>query len=112
MVDAALLAIIFLIYLYASLTHAISQIYWFPVLLIIGLFLTRIVFTDGGERHVTFVRSVVFYLLAVGIVLLRYRVLGYSINPIALLLLVFALVGSVYLIGYIWEQRRTSEGVD
>lgn len=111
-VDAALLAIIFLIYLYASLTHAISQIYWFPVLLIIGLFLTRIVFTDGGERHVTFVRSVVFYLLAVGIVLLRYRVLGYSINPIALLLLVFALVGSVYLIGYIWEQRRTSEGVD
>lgn len=52
-VDTVLAVVIFLIYLYASLAYSISQIYWLPVLLIIGLLLTRIVFIDGGERRIT-----------------------------------------------------------
>jgi len=105
--DAALLAIIFLIYLYAS---SISQIYWLPVLIVIGLFLTRIVFTDGGVQHVTVARSVIFYLIVAMIFLLRYLALGYPIVP---LLQAFVLIGIVsFPILYIWERRRTQEGTD
>lgn len=108
--DAALLAIIFLIYLYASLAYSISQIYWLPVLIVIGLFLTRIVFTDGGVQHVTVARSVIFYLIVAMIFLLRYLALGYPIVP---LLQAFVLIGIVsFPILYIWERRRTQEGTD
>ena len=46
--DGVLAVAIFLIYLYASRAYSINQILWLPVLLIIGMFLARIVFTDGG----------------------------------------------------------------
>ncbi|MDD4568427.1 MAG: hypothetical protein PHU37_11045 [Methanoculleus chikugoensis] len=108
--DAILLAIIFLIYLYASLAYSISQIYWLPVLIVIGLFLARIVFTDGGVQHVTVARSVIFYLIVAMIFLLRYLALGYPIVP---LLQAFVLIGIVsFPILYIWERRRTPEGTD
>ena len=44
-VDAVLAVVIFLIYLYASRAYSINQVLWLPVLLIIGMFLARIVFT-------------------------------------------------------------------
>jgi hypothetical protein len=110
MIDAVLLAIIFLIYLYTSLAYSISQIYWLPVLIVISLFLTRIVFTDGGVQRVTVARSVVFYLIVAMIFLLRYLALGYPIVP---LLQVIVLIGVVsFPILYIWERRRTPEGTD
>ncbi|HQD24022.1 MAG TPA: hypothetical protein PLU40_03250 [Methanoculleus sp.] len=110
MTDAALLVTIFLIYSYASLAYSINQIFWLPVLVILGLLLTRIVFIDGGERHITFARSAIFYLGATGIVLLRYLVLGYPVLP---LLQAIALVGIVaFPILYIWERRRAPEGAD
>jgi hypothetical protein len=110
MIDAVLLALIFLIYLYASLAYSISQIYWLPVLIVIGLFLTRIVFTDGGVQRVTVARSVVFYLIVAMIFLLRYLALGYPIVP---LLQAIVLIGVVsFPILYIWERRRTQEGTD
>lgn len=109
-VDAVLVVTIFLIYLYASFAYSISQIYWLPVLILIGLFLARIVFTDGGERRVNLARSVVFYLGAAGIVLLRYLALGY---PVISLLQAIALVGIItFPILYIWERRRTPKGKD
>jgi len=108
--DAALAVVIFLIYLYASLAYSINQVFWLPVLVIIGLLLARIVFTDGGERRVTFARSAVFYLIAAGIFLLRYLALGYPVLP---LLQGIALVGIItFPILYIWERRRTPEGTD
>ncbi len=107
-IDTVLLVTVFLIYLYASLTYSINQASWLPVLVVIGLLLTRIVFTDGGERRVTLVRSVVFYLIAAGIVLLRYAVLEYPVTP---LLQGIALVGIItFPILYIWDRRRTSKG--
>jgi peptidoglycan biosynthesis protein MviN/MurJ (putative lipid II flippase) len=109
-VDTVLAVVIFLIYLYASLAYSISQIYWLPVLLIIGLLLTRIVFIDGGERRITLVRSVVFYLIVAAIVVLRYLALGYPVVP---LLQAIVLVGIVaFPILYIWERRSAQEGKD
>ena len=107
-VDTVLAVVIFLIYLYASLAYSISQIYWLPVLLIIGLLLTRIVFIDGGERRITLVRSVVFYLIVAAIVVLRYLALGYPVVP---LLQAIVLVGIVaFPILYIWERRSAPKG--
>jgi hypothetical protein len=102
--DGVLLVTIFLIYLYASRAYSINQVLWLPVLLIIGMFLARIVFTDGGEHRVTFARSVVFYLLAAGIVLLRYLVLGYPVIPTLQGIILVGII--VYPILYIWERRR------
>ena len=108
--DATLLVMIFLIYLYASLAYSISQVYWLPVLIIVGILLARIVFTDGGVQRVTVARSFVFYLIVAGILLLRYVVLGYPVTP---LLQAIALVGIVtFPILYIWERRRTTEETD
>ena len=108
--DAALAVVIFLIYLYASLAYSINQVFWLPVLVIIGLLLARIVFTDDGERRVTFARSAVFYLIAAGIFLLRYAVLEYPVLP---LFQGIALVGIItFPILYIWERRRIPEGTD
>jgi len=107
-VDATLLVIVFLIYLYASLAYSISQVYWLPVLIIISLFLARIVFIDGGEQRVTVTRLVVFYLITAGFLCLRYAVLGYPVTP---LLQAVVLIGIVsFPILYIWERRRTPEG--
>ena len=109
-VDAFLVVMIFLIYLYASFAYSINQIFWLPILVIIGLLLMRIVFTDGGERRVNLARSVVFYLGAAGIVLLRYLALGY---PVISLLQAIVLVGIItFPILYIWERRRTPKGKD
>lgn len=80
-VDAILVVTIFLIYLYASLADSINQALWLPVLVIIGLLLTRIVFTDGGERRITPARSVVFYLIVAGVLILRYLILEYPVVP-------------------------------
>ncbi|MDI3507657.1 MAG: hypothetical protein PWQ69_1637 [Methanomicrobiaceae archaeon] len=109
-VDAFLVVTIFLIYLYASFAYSISQIYWLPVLILIGLFLARIIFTDGGERRVTLARLVVFYLIAAAILVLRYLALGYLVLP---LLQAIVLVGIItFPILYIWERRRTPKGKD
>lgn len=108
--DAVLAVVIFLIYLYASRASSINQVFWLPVLVIIGLLLTRIVFTDGGEHRVTLVRLVVFYLIAAAILVLRYLALGYLVLP---LLQAIALVGIItFPILYIWERRRTPKGTD
>lgn len=109
-VDAFLVVTIFLIYLYASFAYSISQIYWLPVLILIGLFLARIIFTDGGERRVTLARLVVFYLIAAAILVLRYLALGYLVLP---LLQAIVLVGIItFPILYIWERRSAPEGND
>ena len=106
--DAVLAVVIFLIYLYTSLAYSINQAFWLPVLVIIGLLLTRIVFIDGGERRITFGRSVIFYLGAAGIVLLRSAVLEYPVLP---LLEAIALVGVIsFPVLYIWDRRRTPKG--
>jgi hypothetical protein len=90
--------------------HSIDQIFWLPVLVIIGLLLTRIVFIDGGERRITLARSVVFYLIAAGIVLLRHLVLG---NPVVPLFQAIALVGIVSFAAlHIRERRRIPKGTD
>ena len=108
--DAVLAVVIFLIYLYASHAYSINQVFWLPVLVIIGLLLTRIIFTDGGERRITLARSVVFYLLAAGSVLLRHLALGYPILP---LLRGIVLVGIVaFPILYVWERRSAPKGKD
>ena len=109
-VDIALLVTVFLIYLYASLAYSINQILWLPVLLIIALLLTRIVFTDGGEHRVTLARVVVFYLGAAAIIVLRHLALGYPVLPH---LQGIALIGVVtFPLLYIWERWRTPEGTD
>ena len=109
-VDATLLVIIFLIYLYASFTYSISQICWFPVLLIVSMFLTRIVFTDGGERRVTFARGLTFYLGAAGFILLRRLVLGYPVIPT---LQGVILVGVItFPLLYLWTRQHAPEGMD
>ncbi|KUK68400.1 MAG: Uncharacterized protein XE11_2468 [Methanomicrobiales archaeon 53_19] len=108
--DAVLAVVIFLIYLYASLAYSINQVFWLPVLVIIGLLLTRIVFIDAGERRVTLARSVVFYLIAAAIVVLRYLALGYPVVP---LLQAIVLIGVVsFPILYIWERRSAPKGKD
>ncbi|WP_286680966.1 hypothetical protein [Methanoculleus sp. DTU007] len=109
-VDAVLAVAIFLIYIYASLAYSINQIFWLPVLVILGLLLTRIVFIDAGERRVTLARSVVFYLIAAAIVVLRYLALGYPVVP---LLQAIVLIGIVsFPILYIWERRSAPKGKD
>jgi len=108
--DAVLAVVIFLIYLYASRAYSINQVFWLPVLVIIGLLLTRIVFIDGGERRITFARSVVFYLIVAMIVLLRYLALGYPVVP---LLQAIVLVGIiVFPILYVWKRRSAPKGKD
>ncbi|MCK8519676.1 hypothetical protein [Methanoculleus sp. 7T] len=108
--DAVLAVVIFLIYLYASLAYSINQVFWLPVLVIIGLLLTRIVFIDAGERRVTLARSVVFYLIAAAIVVLRYLALGYPVVP---LLQAIVLIGVVsFPILYVWERRSAPKGKD
>ncbi len=109
-VDAILVVTIFLIYLYASLADSISQVLWLPILIIIVILLTRIVFTDGGERSITLARSLVFYLIVAGVLLLRYLILGYPTVP---LLQALALVGIVsFPILYIRERRSAPKGTD
>jgi Ca2+/Na+ antiporter len=108
--DAVLAVVIFLIYLYASLAYSINQVFWLPVLVIIGLLLTRIVFIDAGERRVTLARSVVFYLMAAAIIVLRYLALGYPVVP---LFQAIVLVGIVaFPILYVWERRSAPKGKD
>jgi Flp pilus assembly protein TadB len=108
--DAFLVVTIFLIYLYASFAYSISQIYWLPVLILIGLFLARIVFTDGGEHRVTLARLVVFYLIAAAIIVLRYLALRYLVFP---LLQAIVLIGVVsFPILYVWERRSAPKGKD
>lgn len=80
--DAILAVVIFLIYIYASLAYSINQVFWLLIIVLLGLLLTRIVFIDGGERRITFARSVVFYLIVAMIVLLRYLALGYPVVPL------------------------------
>jgi hypothetical protein len=109
-VDAALLAIVFLIYLYTSLAYSISQIYWFPVLLIIAMFLARVVFTDSGERRVTFARGFIFYLGAAGFVLLRRLALGYPVIPTLQGVILVGIIAFLPL--YIWTRRHASEGME
>ncbi len=109
-VDAVLAVVIFLIYIYASFAYSINQVFWLPILVIIGLLLTRIVFIDAGERRVTLARSVVFYLIAAAILVLRYLALRYPVVP---LLQAIALVGIItFPILYIWERRSAPEGND
>ncbi len=109
-VDAVLIAVILLIYLYASLASSISQAFWFPVLVVLGILLARIVFIDGGERRFNLARSVVFYAIASAILLLRYLVLGYPALP---LLQAIVLVGiASFPVLYLWERRRAPGGVD
>ncbi len=108
--DAALLIIVFLIYLYASLAYSIDQISWLFAIIIIGGLLARIVFTDGGEQRVTLARSVVFYLLAAGFVLLRHLALGYPVIPTLQGVILIGIV--VFPILYLWERRRAPEGAD
>jgi hypothetical protein len=103
-VDAVLAVVIFLIYLYASRAYSINQVLWLPVLLIIGMFLARIVFTDGGEHRITLTRSVVFYLRAAGIVLLRRLALGYPVIPTLQGVILVGIIA--YPILYVWERRR------
>ena len=108
--DAILAVVIFLIYIYASLAYSINQVFWLLIIVLLGLLLTRIVFIDGGERRITFARSVVFYLIVAMIVLLRYLVLGYPVVP---LLRGIVLVGIVaFPILYIWERRSVPRGTD
>ncbi len=108
--DAVLAVVIFLIYLYASLAYSINQVFWLPVLVIIGLLLTRIVFIDAGERRITLARSVVFYLMAAAIIVLRYLALGYPVVP---LFQAIVLVGIVaFPILYVWERRSAPKGKD
>jgi len=108
--DAVLAVVIFLIYLYASRAYSINQVLWLPVLLIIGMFLARIVFTDGGEHRITLTRSVVFYLLAAGIVLLRRLALGYPVIPTLQGVILVGIIA--YPILYVWERRRGQEVAD
>ncbi|WP_214020360.1 hypothetical protein [Methanoculleus sp.] len=109
-VDAALVVAILLVYLYASLASSIDQVFLFPVLVVIGILLARIVFIDGGERRVTLGRMVAFYLTAAGILLLRYLVLGYPVIP---LLQEIVLVGIVsFGVLYLRERRRVPGGTD
>ncbi|CVK31289.1 protein of unknown function [Methanoculleus bourgensis] len=69
----------------------------------------RIVFIDGGERRITLARSVVFYVIAAAILLLRYLVLGYPVTP---LLQAIVLVGiASFPILYLRERRRAPGGV-
>lgn len=108
-VDTALIVVILLIYLSASLAYSISQAFWFPALVVIGILLVRIVFIDGGERRITLARSVVFYVIAAAILLLRYLVLGYPVTP---LLQAIVLVGiASFPILYLRERRRAPGGV-
>ncbi|MDI6877707.1 MAG: hypothetical protein QMC96_13180, partial [Methanomicrobiales archaeon] len=68
------------------------------------------VFTDGGERRITVARSAVFYLVAAGLLLLRYLALGY---PVVSLLQAIALVGIVFFaVLFIWKRRRALKGKD
>ncbi len=109
-VDAILIVTIFLVYLYASLADSINQIYWLPILIIIVILLTRIVFTDGGERRINLARWVAFYLTVSGVLLLRYLALGYPVVP---LFQALALVGIVsFPILYVWERRHAPTGTD
>ncbi len=102
--DAVLVVAIFPAYLYASLASSLDQVFWLPILVVIGTLLARIVFIDGGECRITFGRSVVFYLTATAILLLRYLVLGYPVSP---LLQGIVLVGLVFfLLLYLCERRR------
>ncbi|NLD57926.1 MAG: hypothetical protein GX651_07325, partial [Methanomicrobiales archaeon] len=65
---------------------------------------------DGGERRITFARSVVFYLIVAMIVLLRYLALGYPVVP---LLQAIVLVGIiVFPILYVWKRRSAPKGKD
>jgi len=108
--DAILAVVIFMIYIYASLAYSINQVFWLLIIVLLGLLLTRIVFIDGGERRITFARSVVFYLIVAMIVLLRYLALGYPVVP---LLRGIVLVGIVaFPILYIWERRSVPRGTD
>jgi hypothetical protein len=79
------------------------------LIVVIGILLARIVFIDGGERRITLARSVVFYVIAAAILLLRYLVLGYPVTP---LLQAIVLVGiASFPVLYVWERRRAPGGV-
>lgn len=79
------------------------------LIVVIGILLARIVFIDGGERRITLARSVVFYVIAAAILLLRYLVLGYPVTP---LLQAIVLVGiASFPILYLRERRRAPGGV-
>lgn len=108
--DAVLAVVIFLIYISTSRAYSINQVFWLPVLLIIGLLLARIVFIDGGERRVTLARSAVFYLGAAGILLLRYLALGYPVIPTLQGVILVGIITFPLL--YIRERRRGSEVTD
>jgi len=100
----------YLIYIYASLVSALNQIFWLLALVIIGILLTRIVFIEGGEHRVTFVRWVVFFLIVSVIILLRYLILGYPVLPTLEGLVIVGIVSVVVL--YIWEKQRVRKGKD
>ena len=107
-VDAILVVAIFLIYLYASLSFSINQIFWLLALVVISILLIRIIFIECGKYRVTFVRWVAFFLIVSMIILLRYLVLG---DPVIPTFLGLVLVGIVSIgILYIWEKRRASTG--
>nr|WP_303715543.1 hypothetical protein [Methanoculleus marisnigri] len=109
-VDAVLVVAILRVYLYAFLASSIDQVLWLPVLIVIGILLTRIVFIDGGERRVTFARSVVFDLTAAGILRLRYLVLGYPVLPPFQEIVLVGIVSFGAL--YLRERRRVPGGTD
>jgi hypothetical protein len=109
-VDAVLVVAILLVYLYASLASSLDQVLWLPVLIVIGILLARIVFVDGGERRVTFARSVVFYLTASAILLLRYLALGYPVIPLLQGIVLVGIVSFGAL--YLRERRRVPGGTD
>lgn len=107
-VDAVLIVVILLIYLYASLASSISQAFWLPVLVVIGILLARIAFIDGGERRITLARSAAFYVIASTILLLRYLVLGYPALPL-LQAIMFVGIASFPVL-YLWSGGVHREG--
>ncbi|AKB74131.1 hypothetical protein MSLAZ_0870 [Methanosarcina lacustris Z-7289] len=74
--------LLYIVYLYASLTYHIDQIFWTLFLLFMGIALSKVIYGERKADQKDPMRLLFFYVIACAFIFVRYLVLDYPILPI------------------------------
>jgi hypothetical protein len=105
-----LIILLYIAYLYASLTYHIDQIFWIVILLFTGLALSKTLYDESTEENQNPMRLLIFYVTTCVFIFVRYLVLGYPILPILKGSIILGILLALLVLGGKWlHQKRNSE---
>ncbi|WP_410507192.1 hypothetical protein RSJ42_10195 [Methanosarcina hadiensis] len=98
--------LLYIVYLYASLTYHIDQIFWTLFLLVMGIALSKIIYGEREADQKDPMRLLVFYVIACAFIFVRYLVLGYPILPILKGSIILGILLIFLVLGIKWSQSK------